>query len=133
MNFSTCISRCSRAECYVLMDQLFEECLFLDGSSVKNNAQPSEKIFLLTCHRIEFGGTGSLLYKVLAEKNWPSEVGKKIFGMPNHSREREPCNVPSPYPPWHITSVMCHGTERIRDVPRRYVPWHITDVMCQGG
>jgi len=47
------------------------------------------------------------------KKNWPSEVGKKIFGMPNHSREREPCNVPSPYPPWHITSVMCHGTERV--------------------
>ena len=35
MKISTCISRCSRAECYVLIDQLFEESLFLDGSSVK--------------------------------------------------------------------------------------------------
>jgi len=54
-----------------------------------------------TRHGIKFGGTESLLYKMQAHKNkkWPSEVGEKIFGMPNHSREREPCNVPSPYPP----------------------------------
>ena len=31
-----------------------------------------------------------------------------FFGQ-YHSREREPCNVPSPYPPWHITNVMCRA------------------------
>ena len=43
------------------------------------------------------------------KKNWPSEVGKKIFGMPKHSRESANhvmCQAPTP----PITSVMCHGT-----------------------
>ena len=51
------------------------------------------------------------------KKNWPSEVGEKIFGMPNHSREREPCNVPSPYPQppgtSHLINVMeCNVPQR---------------------
>ena len=68
------------------------------------------------------------------KKNWPSEVGKKIFGMPNHSREREPCNVPSPYPPWHITYLMCRTMaillHHMCNVPTRSVPRHMTYVMC---
>ena len=39
------------------------------------------------------------------KKNWPSEVGNKSFGMPNHSREREPCNVPSLYPPTTLQAI----------------------------
>ena len=60
------------------------------------------------------------------------------------SREREPCNVPSPYPPWHITYVMCRtilfpGTSHVQCantlrseahdicyVPSLVPPWHIT-------
>jgi len=41
-------------------------------------------------------------------------VGEKIFGMPNHSREREPCAKPLPPLAHHICNV-----------PRNVAPWHI--------
>ena len=58
------------------------------------------------------------------------------------SREREPCNVPSPDPPWHICNVPDHpipGTSHVQCantlrseahdicyVPSLVPPWHIT-------
>ena len=47
-------------------------------------------------------------------------MGEIFWNTKKFARART-CDVPAPYPPQHITSVMCHGTERVAH--RELVCW----------
>ena len=85
----------------IQMSYLFPFCCFVLTGIVKGSS---------TSWRFRCGTRKRLWGKKKRVQDLSETIGCNfLFFGQYHSREREPCNVPSPYPPWHITNVMCRA------------------------